>query len=303
MQPAGLLPSGWKRSPEEEITLKAIARRHPFVAFTVLTYLISWTGWGGLILKARLTPGFEPMKSLIVVLIAATGPTAAGLALAGLTGGKSALKEIGARIVRWRVGLQWYVLALSSTAILLGCVALLYRSLGWTIPAYSTTLAAARMPGLSPSLVPLIIFVPYLLGGPLNEELGWRGFALPELLSRHSRLTASLMLGLVWAVWHLPLFFMPGTGKTLTAFPAYGLSVIGLTFLFTLLHVKSGGSLLLAILFHNAVNVTAEVTPLTTTGWPFIAVIAIAGCVMVMAEPRGWLEPANQPSARIARAS
>lgn len=259
------------------------------MAFVALTYLISWLGWGSLLLKARLTPGFEPMKSMLVVVLAATGPTIAGLILAGLTGGKPALKEIGARLIRWRARLRWYILALGATALWFGCVAILYRVLGWATPAYATTLAAARFPGLSPWVVPLVIFVPYLLGGPLNEELGWRGFALPELLKRYNRLTATLMLGAVWAVWHLPLFFMPGTGKTPATFLNYCLVVMALSFMLTLLHVKSGGSLLLPVLFHNAFNVTAEVMPFNLTDWPLVALLWVAVAVILATTPETWL--------------
>lgn len=94
--------------------------------------------------------------------------------------------------------------------------------------------------------------------GPLGEEAGWRGYFLPRLLGRFQPLTASLILGLIWAIWHVPLyihsnFSTVGRGLDFTA------SVICLTILMTILFHRTRGSLLLAVLFHWSVNVTPDV--------------------------------------------
>ena len=117
----------------------------------------------------------------------------------------------------------------------------------------------------------LVEFVRVLfLGGPLGEELGWRGFALPRLQGRHTALTSSVVLGLVWGLWHIPLYFVPGTGQyeitrsgNGVAFAIGGAATwtIGLSVLFTWLFNQTRGSLLVVIGFHAAVNLAALFPP------------------------------------------
>jgi membrane protease YdiL (CAAX protease family) len=113
----------------------------------------------------------------------------------------------------------------------------------------------------------LLEFVRILfLGGPLGEELGWRGYALPRLQQHRTALTSSVLLGLVWGLWHIPLYLVPGTGQyeilrsgTNPAFAIVGFVgwTIGLSVLFTWLFNQTRGSLLVVILFHTAVNLAA----------------------------------------------
>ena len=106
------------------------------------------------------------------------------------------------------------------------------------------------------------------LGGPLGEELGWRGFALPRLQARHTAYRASLLLGLIWGLWHIPLYFVPGTGQFETvsggtdpafAIGAFVVWTIGLSILFTWLFNETRGSLIVVILFHTSINLGAFV--------------------------------------------
>jgi len=117
--------------------------------------------------------------------------------------------------------------------------------------------------GTIPDYVPfgvrwLIVVVNFILilliGGPLGEEFGWRGLALPSLEARFSPLWASLILGVIWAVWHLPLFFISGSAQSSLPFGLYALLTIPLTILITWVYHGSGNSLLLVMLFHAAVN-------------------------------------------------
>jgi membrane protease YdiL (CAAX protease family) len=124
-------------------------------------------------------------------------------------------------------------------------------------------------PGITVSVggVLLVEFARVLfLGGPLEEELGWRGFALPRLQQHRNALNASVLLGLVWGLWHIPLYFVSGTGQFETiragTSPAFAIGgfvgwTIGLSVLFTWLFNQTGGSLIVVILFHAAVNLAA----------------------------------------------
>jgi membrane protease YdiL (CAAX protease family) len=115
------------------------------------------------------------------------------------------------------------------------------------------------------------------LGGPMGEELGWRGFALPRLQRQTNAFDASILLGLIWGLWHLPLYFVSGTGQsemladgTSPAFAIGGFIgwTIGLSVLFTWLFNQTGGSLIVVILFHAAVNVAAFLPSAFGSGGP-----------------------------------
>jgi membrane protease YdiL (CAAX protease family) len=100
-----------------------------------------------------------------------------------------------------------------------------------------------------------------IFGGPLGEEIGWRGYALPRLTERFGLARASLALGLIWACWHLPVFFIPGLDQYGQSFPVYVLQVTALSVAMAWLYVHTNGSLLLAILMHSAINQSKDIVP------------------------------------------
>ena len=116
---------------------------------------------------------------------------------------------------------------------------------------HSTPVAAPNWPLFVVGLFPAIARDP----GPVGEEFGWRGFALPRLVDRFSPLDASLRLGLIHAVWHLPAFFIPGMPQTQTSFPLFTLGVVSIAIFDTALYLRTGANLLLAILVHLLANV------------------------------------------------
>jgi len=207
-------------------TLRAVARRWPLSTFTVLTVACTWP----------LLP-FASV-SIAISLVALCGPAVAAVATAALLG-HDALRELGAYTVRWRVPLRWYLAAL----LLPLPVSALAAGLVWR----------AGAPGpiefLPVTALGLIVFA--LVAG---EEIGWRGFALPRLLARVGPWGASAILGVVWAAWHLPLFFMPTMPQYGSPFPAFIGYTIGLSLILTVLAQRTRGSLVIATLFHGAVN-------------------------------------------------
>jgi membrane protease YdiL (CAAX protease family) len=88
----------------------------------------------------------------------------------------------------------------------------------------------------------------------VGEELGWRGYALPRLLASRSALSASLILGVLWGAWHLPTFLAPGTPQYGLPFSAYVLLTTAYSVLFTWIYLHTRGSVLIATLFHGAIN-------------------------------------------------
>lgn len=153
----------------------------------------------------------------------------------------------------------------------------------------------SRAPGPSraDSGVFLVILV---LGGPLNEELGWRGFALPALQRQLSPRAASLVVGLFWAVWHLPLFWIPGASQEGLPLVPILAQIVALSVLFTWLYNRTRGSLLLALLFHAALNATGAVLPLLpaatgSTQAMYLTVAATVGAALIV-----WLHPSGLSS-------
>jgi membrane protease YdiL (CAAX protease family) len=157
-------------------------RKHPLIAFFVLAYLLTW--WIYPLLK------FSPLLGIFGLF----GPAIAAIIMAAVTDGKSGVKALLRRVVLWRVGLPWYVIALGLPTILSLATAALAYLVGAT--------EFIRVGALAP--IELVLFV--LVVG---EELGWRGYALPRLLEKRSALTASLILGVLWGLWHLPTFLVP----------------------------------------------------------------------------------------------
>jgi membrane protease YdiL (CAAX protease family) len=205
--------------------------------------------------------------------LAVYAPSIAAVTVTGYTGGVAGLKDLFGRLLLWRAGLRWYAI------VLLGVPALLLIS-----AALSAWLA-----GNSRILLPdhwQLAIVPFLMSlaidpGPLGEELGWRGFALPRLLDgRRSALTAAVLLGVVWGTWHLPAFFFSGLPQSGFSFGAFLLGNIALSVLMTWVFQNTGGSVLFAILIHWLVN--TRFVPRGTFDM-FCGVCAVAAVIVAFA--------------------
>lgn len=161
--------------------------------------------------------------------------------MAAVTGGKSAVKQLLGRVVLWRVGARWYVIALGLPTVLALAAAGLYYLFDASRPFQIGAV----------SVLDFIVFV--LVVG---EELGWRGYALPLLLEKRSALMASLILGVLWGLWHLPTFLVPGTPQYGLPLPAFVLLTVEYSILMTWVYLHTKGSVLIATLFHGAINLS-----------------------------------------------
>jgi membrane protease YdiL (CAAX protease family) len=162
-------------------------RRHPLIAFFVLAYLLTW--WIYPLLR------FSPLLGIFGLF----GPALAAIIMAAVTGRKSGVKQLLSRVVLWRVGVRWYLIALGLPTVL----SIATAGLSYLLGASDFIQVGAL------TVLELVLFV--LVVG---EELGWRGYALPRLLEKRSAVTASLILGVLWGLWHLPTFLVPGTLST-----------------------------------------------------------------------------------------
>ena len=240
--------------------MSGLATRWPITTFYLLTLAITW-----------------PMGLL------PPGVSIAAIAVAALIDGR---REVGAllrRVTVWRVGVRWYLIALLGPACLLAVSAWVNVLMGAQIASEGPLvdwLELGRLFGVQ---------VVGVIAGAW-EELGWRGFALPRLLRRVSPLAASLGLGVLWAVWHLPLFM---SGELPWADAA---ALVVLSILFTAVFVRTKQSVLIAFLMHAAFNAAGGIAVLLFVGsdrvqmyWSMTAVTAVVALAVISRQARWWL--------------
>jgi membrane protease YdiL (CAAX protease family) len=205
-------------------------RRHPLITFFVLAYALSWWPWilYALDLSPQPIAGFGPFLAAIVVL--------------AITRSKTGVVALLRRMVRWRVAPVWYAVALLLPVAITVIAAMLNVLLG------AQGASSADLGGW-PSLIPtffILLLVPGL--GGAWEETGWRGYALPRLQTGRSALVASLMLGVLWALWHLPLMVVGEVNWSDLVL------VIAVSVVFAWVFNNASGSVLIVMLMHAMNN-------------------------------------------------
>lgn len=219
-------------------------KKHPLLWFFVLTFGITW----GLAVILFAFPGFVrrlsgPMSaSNPLFILAVWGPNLAAVIVTAAVSGGAGVLALLERVIRFRVGLVWYLLAL----LLVPVGGVLIR-LASGLPLVLTT-----MPGLSMAATLGVL----MITGTLGEEVGWRGFALPRLLERFSPIVASLLLGAVWGIWHLPSFFVSGLPQAGLQIPVFLVGALSLSVIATWILIHARGSVFLSMLLHFSVNFT-----------------------------------------------
>jgi uncharacterized protein len=193
-------------------------KRHPVIAFVALAYTLSWLTW---------LPALLGLGGTALIILGGLGPLVAAWVVTRYTG--SSVRAWARQIIRWRVPLRYYLYALGLPPLLYGLVDITLALLGYDI---DPSLLAERVPAYLATLA----FVAVLGGG--LEEPGWRGFALPRLQQRYTPVVATLILGLAWGVWHVPLYGPLGFVVPLV-----------LAFFYTWLYNRTG-SVLMCILLH-----------------------------------------------------
>jgi membrane protease YdiL (CAAX protease family) len=236
---------------------KDLLARHPLVFFFIIAYAGTWLLELPYILSedgAGLLPFSSPLLKWTSPVTIFTGPFLAAFIMTGVTEGRAGIRRLLRRFVLWRVGLGWYLFVLVGIpAILVLSVIVLPGALG----------SFQGLATLAPLTLLFLAVYGFFLSGPLGEEPGWRGFALPRLQSLHGPLVGSLILGVLWALWHLPLFFTPWNTLTTFNVVVYVLATTCLTIIYTWVFNNTKGSLLLAILLHWSFDLsTLIVAPL-----------------------------------------
>jgi uncharacterized protein len=219
--------------------------------YFVIAFAFTWLFWTLAALGARdVIPALPGMTAL-----GAFGPLMAAVIVTAQDSGGAGLRSLLGRIVQWRVAPIWYAVALLGPLVItLVAVVLQVVALGSQPPSLGTLIGE-----LPSTLLTILVNAVYMLiFVALGEEVGWRGYALPALQARYSALLASLILGVVWALWHLPIFFNPDTTYNGVPFYLFLLFIVPVAVLMTWLFNSTGGSVLMAMFFHAIINTADE---------------------------------------------
>jgi membrane protease YdiL (CAAX protease family) len=244
--------------------------------YLAATFAISWGCWWTL--TREMTPGDTVLASGLsatLYLVGGFGPTIGAVLAVVATPRDGSLSEYGSRLLRWKVGLFWW-LAVVATPLVFAA--------GKEWVAIWAGGASVHPADLAPLKRVAILFPTMIIGGGL-EELGWRGVAQPLVEQRMPRLVAALVVGVIWALWHLPLFQIPGAAQFGRNFALFAADVLANACLLAWVYAGAR-SILLCVVFHAASNtVTAlgvlAIGPPAAAAWIAVALKLIAAAVLL----------------------
>lgn len=215
----------------------------PVLLFFAIAYAFTWS-LHGLIILFHLSFRQAPKPCARILHFAGLcGPLVAALLSAYLFHGQTGVSDLLNSALEWRVEWIWYFLAIAPIGIIYMAATVLYRK--WH--GKPIALFKKQKSGLLVLLLSQVWVV-------IAEEFGWRGFAIPHLQALIGWLGAAFIIGVLWASWHLPMFFVPGSNQYKSSFPQY-LFVLSIWSFFTaMLYYQTNGSLLLCMIFHAAAN-------------------------------------------------
>ena len=259
--------------------------------YTALAFTASWLLWW---LASTTSPG------LPILFLAGTVMPAIAAVLVTRMESHEALVALLRQTTIWRVRWRWYVIAVTffAAAKLSAATGIRFATGAW--PAFGETNVLVMAAGT-------LFSTPVQLG----EELGWRGLMLPRLADRVGLRAASLLVGVSWAAWHLPMFYLPGGDMLRQSFPVFVVAVTSLSVAMTWVYAHTGGSLLLTMLMHAAINNTAGILPAgneahvdniwlfhtSVAGWATLSILgAVAICLL-------WAMPARTDPIQAARSA
>lgn len=218
--------------------------------FLVLTFTASWIVWGAAILF-----DLPDVPNGILILLGAFMPSIVGIILTMTKKDKEVEHDFWNRVVSFRrVGVKWFLFIIAFFAINWVMALIVYRIIEGSLPVFSNAFQILTNP-----LALLGFTIIQILGGPLAEELGWRGYALDLLQKKWNALNASLILGFFWTIWHFPLFFVKNTSQISIGFGStlFWLWVIGIfasSIMITWVYNNTNRSILGAVFVHLVGN-------------------------------------------------
>lgn len=262
-------------------------------SYFIITFVFTWFFWIiGLLTSRDIIP--LRLSYLVWVVIGAHGPLAASFWLSYRANGIRSAKKLLFSGFRLRMRFIWWVAILVGPSILAGLAFWINTSTGNFNP--DTTLLEKPL-----LIVPNLVFM-FFMGGSFQEEFGWRGFALPRLLSLYTPFSTSVILGVIWGFWHLPLFYIVGLSQSFMNFGLFLPSTIAFSFFFTWIYFRTNYNLFSALLLHAVINTSFSVFPPTEqiehgSNIPFAILLLFyitAAAILIIWDKRFWFKKAEQ---------
>ena len=247
--------------------ISSFIQSHPIIAYFILAFAGTWLVISPLVMDAfEIIQLSDAVWMLFYLLASLTGPNLAAFWVTGVIEGKAGMGRLFRRMFQVRAGLHWYMVVL-------------FVFLGVWLAAYSFLYNGVPLANLlaDPSVL-VSVFLPNILIGLLipsiAEEPGWRGFALPQMQKYYGPLTATLVIGFLHGIWHLPALFTPMLGPfTMSGFIIFVLTAAAGTFIYTWIFNNTRGSVWIAMLLHSSSNAASKLvselvpTDVELTGW------------------------------------
>jgi membrane protease YdiL (CAAX protease family) len=266
-----------------EYKAKAFEARN-LAFFFLLAFGWSWFWWALFIFGILTMPAGIGTSEVdfgsagpLMLLIALTpyGPTIAGFAMAAMTEGKLGVKALWGRFWNRNISFKWLLVIL-----------LFFPAFQLIANLVSRTLDSQAYPFLTYPNQPWMFIPPFIantfISAGMSEEFGWRGYALPRFQAKWNALTSSIILGAIWAAWHIPLWFVPGDSHNQTFFWGWVGRIILLSILMTWIFNNTKGSVLAAILFHSMANSVGDlIWCCGSSVWPFYG-LELAAVILIV---------------------
>lgn len=219
--------------------IKHWIKRWPLAAYVLLLFGVGWLlVWA---FQSTTTPS-------VALFIGAWLPNIAGVLITAVVGGRDGLRRLFSRVVRWQVEFKWYVIAWWVPVIIVMLALSIYAVSGHALPA------------IAPEALVIPLLLVNVVLGPLGEELGWRGTALPLMQERWNVITASLVLGVIWGLYHVPTFILPGLPQNNVPVLAFMLGAMALNIFMVWMFNHTHGSLIMPYLAHWSFNFVGSAT-------------------------------------------
>jgi membrane protease YdiL (CAAX protease family) len=233
--------------------MRELVRRHRIACFVIATYAITWSAWLPLAFAGhRVTAGFVP-----AYVLGLFGPMLAALATTAIADGRAGVRELVGRMLRVRAGLRWWIVALGMPLAIaaVSCVMLAAYAVFLIAPVSIPTLSSLGQFNGFPITNALVMWLALVAAG-FGEETGWRGFLLPHVQRTRSPLVASLLVGVVWAAWHAPAFFVADTYRAMPVamLPVFFVSLLCGSIFLAWLYNRGRTSILLVAVWHGTFN-------------------------------------------------
>jgi membrane protease YdiL (CAAX protease family) len=269
----------------------ALLRRHSVIGYFVIAFAFSWAIWIPMALAGMRVYQGAVWPNHIPGLF---GPMVAAFIMSALLAGRSGVADLLRRMFRWRVEVKWYLAALSPLAFFaVAVIVMAITGQGW--PDLGELGKFSSLPIVMAPVMWLLL----LLVGAYPEEIGWRGFAVPQLLKTRGLLMTALVIGVLWALWHVPSMFVIENYRQLgVAFlPAFFFGIVSGSIFLAWLYRASGGSVFIVAVWHATYNLFSGTAAAHGTVAAIVSTGVMASAVViVIVELRRWLTGRRTPA-------